>query len=150
MEKTSENFARDIILEYIFTHRQFTIPEIAQTVGMSMTTIAKYVAELQAQQLLKPLEYVSSGKKGRRPMLYKLRSDSYFFLGVDIKSFELNIGLMNLAGEMVETKQIAEFRLDNTYGKIEEICQDIKDFAANSCGGGEIYRRSKYQYRRAR
>ena len=41
---------------------------------------------------------------GRHPNLYGLNPESGYFLGVDIKRFAVNIGLINFKGDMVELK----------------------------------------------
>lgn len=40
--------------------------------------------------------------EGRPPNLYGLNPDSAYMVGVDIKTFCLNIGLMNFTGDMVD------------------------------------------------
>lgn len=46
-------FVRNIILNSIFQKGQFIIPDIASQTGFSVTTIAKYVSELYAEDILK-------------------------------------------------------------------------------------------------
>ena len=41
---------------------------------------------------------------GRYPSLYGLNPESGYFIGVDIKKFPINIGLINFKGDMVELK----------------------------------------------
>ena len=45
-------FVRNIILNSVFQKGQFIIPDIADQTGFSVTTIAKYVSELYAKDIL--------------------------------------------------------------------------------------------------
>ena len=127
------NFAvKGEVLKAVFRTGNFTIPDIAARTGFSVTTIAKYVAELCAAQVLQPVDCVTSGRRGRRPNVYRVASDAFCFLGVDIKSFELTIGLMNLSGEMVQVEHVTDFRFENTHNKLDEICTHISRFMAGT------------------
>ncbi len=136
MNKPSDNGAKRDVFAQIVARRRFTIPAISEAAGISMTTVSKYVDELQSAGFLCASGYVDTGRKGRRPVLYELCSDSNCFLGIDIKSFELNLGLMNLAGEMVRVCHMSDFRFDNTYGKIDEICRRVQEFIAEDGDAG--------------
>ena len=98
-EPPSAEFARAVkvsILKSIFIKKEFTIPDIAQATNFSVTTVAKHVAELQEKNLLELVDRVKTNKRGRRPALYRVKSEACSFLGVDIKSHGLAIGLMDL------------------------------------------------------
>lgn len=123
---------KGVILEAVFREGSFTIPDIAAQTGFSVTTVAKYVAELCTDKVLQPVDSVRSGRRGRRPNIYRIASDSYCFLGVDIKTFELTIGLMNLSGEMVRIEHITDFCFENTHNKLDEICTHISRFMSES------------------
>ena len=51
---------------------------------------------------------------GRYPSLYGLNPESGYFIGVDIKKFAINIGLINFKGDMVELKMNIPFKSENT------------------------------------
>lgn len=121
-------FVRNIILNSIFQKGQFIIPDIASQTGFSVTTIAKYVSELYAEDILEKGDCLKTNKRGRNPVLYRVKSETYYFLGVDLKPFELIIGLMNLTGDMVCIERITDFRFENTHNKLDEICTHISQF----------------------
>lgn len=130
-EPPSAEFARAVkvsILKSIFIKKEFTIPDIAQATNFSVTTVAKHVAELQEKNLLELVDRVKTNKRGRRPALYRVKSEACSFLGVDIKSHGLAIGLMDLSGEMVRMEQISDFYFENTHNKLDEICNHIQRF----------------------
>ena len=121
-------FVRNIILNSVFQKGQFIIPDIADQTGFSVTTIAKYVSELYAKDILEKKDCLKTNKRGRNPILYQVKSERYYFLGVDLKPFELIIGLMNLTGEMVCIERITDFRFENTHNILDEICTHISQF----------------------
>lgn len=65
----------------IFIKKEFTIPDIAQATNFSVTTVAKHVAELQEKNLLELVDRVKTNKRGRRPALYRVKSEACSFLG---------------------------------------------------------------------
>ena len=125
---SADKLNRRLILERIVSHSEFTIPVIAESSGFSMTAVSKYVRLLLDRGMVETVGGQKSPHKGRRPVVYRMKPDRYCFLGVDVKAFELNLGLMNLAGEMVAAEHIDDFRFDNTKYNIEEICSHIRDF----------------------
>ena len=46
---------------------------------------------------------------GRHPNLYGLNPESGYFVGVDIKKFAINIGMINFKGDMMEKKHKSGF-----------------------------------------
>ena len=65
---------------------------------------------------------------GRYPSLYGLNPESGYFIGVDIKKFAINIGLINFKGDMVELKMNIPFKSENTSEALEELCKLILQF----------------------
>ncbi len=128
--KTPTETTGSQLLKQIFALQRFTVPAVSEATRISMTTVSKYVEELQRIGFVRSSGYVDTGKKGRRPVQYELCTSNHCFFGVDVKSFELNLGVMDLMGEMVAFKHLPDFRFDNTYNKIDEICQSVTDFMA--------------------
>ena len=65
---------------------------------------------------------------GRHPSLYGLNPGSGYFIGVDIKKFAINIGLINFKGDMVELKMNIPYKFENTPEAMEELCRLINNF----------------------
>ena len=86
---------RSSILRHVMRNGNFMVTEIAEATGYSLTTIAKYVAELQSDGMIAELERVNLHTKGRKAIRYGVNPDSYYFLGIDMKTFELNIALIS-------------------------------------------------------
>ncbi len=132
--------AKRSVMDAIISHRQFTIPEISRISGLSMTTVSKYVSDLYDKRVVEVLDSQHPKQKGRQPVVYQLRSDYCYFLGVDVKPFELHLGLMNLTGDLVAVEHFPEFRFENTYGKVNEICLCAREFLSEHQGCGDVVR----------
>lgn len=65
---------------------------------------------------------------GRYPSLYGLNPESGYFIGVDIKRFAINIGLINFKGDMVELKMDIPYKCENTVDGLNELCRLISAF----------------------
>ena len=128
-----DGYNRRIILGNIISSREFTVPQIAERSGFSMTTVSKYVRDLHRNGMLEILDSPQPARKGRQAVVYRIKSDYCYFLGVDVKAFELNLGLMNLAGQMVHIGHAPQFCFDNTTYIVDEICSHIKEFV-RTCG----------------
>ena len=130
---TGDNYSRAkaAILKYVMLRGQFTIPEIVELTGFSTTSIAKYVNTMKEEGLISILSYKESNEKGRRAIIYGIQHDSCFFLGVEVRAFELNIGLMNFLGEIVESRHIPEFTYENTRENLEQACDYVSDFLSS-------------------
>lgn len=68
---------------------------------------------------------------GRHPSLYGLNPESGYFIGVDIKQFAVNIGLINFKGDMVELKMNIPYKFENTPKGLETLCKIIRSFIKN-------------------
>ena len=119
---------RGSILRHVMRHGNFMMTEIAEATGYSLTTIAKYVAELRSDGMIAELERVNLHTKGRKAILYGVNPDSYYFLGVDMKTFELNIALINFIGEVVRIERHTDFRFENTHDVLDELCNRVQRF----------------------
>ena len=65
---------------------------------------------------------------GRHPSLYGLNPESGYFIGVDIKKFAINIGLINFKGDMVEIRMNISYKFENTQEALDELCALIRSF----------------------
>lgn len=126
--KSIRGIVKSDILKHIMLNGSFMIPEIADATGYSLTTIAKYVSEMQEKGTISEIEHVSTHNKGRRAVRYGINSDSYYFIGVDIKTFELNIAIINLTGTVIKIERNNQFVFENTHNKMEEVCNNVLKF----------------------
>lgn len=128
IDKSTSRIVRNEILSRIMEQGNFTVPDIVDRTGISPTTVAKYVFDMQMSGLLDVIDKVKSEHRGRRPILYGLKSRSLYFIGVDIKYFSLDIGMMDLSGKMLKSKHMGGFRFEDSFSKLEEIVVAVDEF----------------------
>lgn len=115
------------IITHLMHNHSSTIPDLAKDIDLSIPTVTKFVMELVDEGYI-----INYGKQetseGRPPNLYGLNPDSAYMVGVDIKTFCLNIGLMNFTGDMVDLQMGIDCRLNNTPECLEELTLHINNF----------------------
>jgi predicted NBD/HSP70 family sugar kinase len=127
---------RSSISKHIMEYGSFTIPQIANDSGISITTIAKYVNNALSSGLIKQMDVTDSNKKGRRANVYGVNSDIHLFLGVEINYFELNIALMDYIGNIKMKASDSEFIFENTYDTLDSICTSVENFIKKASDSG--------------
>ena len=134
-ERTVRGMVRSCIMQHIMRNGTFMVPEIASATGFSLTTVAKYVSEmLNAEQIIE-IDRVCLHAKGRRTVRYGVRPETCpCFMGVDMRTFELNIGLVDFVGQPVRIERYANFRLENTRTALDEVCRRILQFVSELDG----------------
>lgn len=60
--------------------------------------------------------------------LYGLNFEFGYFIGVDIKRFVINIGLINFKGDMMEFKMNIFYKFENLIEGLNELCKFILNF----------------------
>jgi len=117
---------KQIIAQLTIT-TEITINEIASLLGISAPTANELILSLLKDGLVK-----DTGKRlegvGRRATIYKLAEDSYYFLGVEIKKYKLNIGLMGMDKKLIASSLEIPFSFSNAHDSLNAIIDDIKAF----------------------
>lgn len=119
---------RGSILDLVMRNGSFTASEIADSTGYSLTTVAKYVSELQEEGVISEKERVNLHSKGRRTVRYGVEFDSYYFLGIDMRNFALNIALSDFSGNIVKMERHSDFRFENSYETLDGLCEKVTSF----------------------
>jgi len=127
---------RTSICKNIMQNGSFTIPQISNDTGISITTIAKYVTDSISSGLFIQLASDESNKKGRRANVYGVNSDSHLFIGVEINNFELNIAMMNFIGNIKKKTSDGSFIFENTYETLDHICTAVETFIKDAATEG--------------
>lgn len=116
---------RKIIAELIAVGST-TINELAKLVGLSIPTVTKIVSDMMHSGWIVPAGKLEvSG--GRYPILYKLREEAAYFVGIDVKHEHINIGVINITGEQFYSAYEIPFILENTPEKLTELCELAKE-----------------------
>lgn len=116
--------ARNLILSLLTRQDGCTIPQAAETLGLSVGTVTKYIGTLLEDGYLEDLGAVESAS-GRRPHVYSLRASAGHFLGIDVNDRYVNVGLMDFRGGMHRTKMLEDFVLDAP-DSFERLCRILQ------------------------
>lgn len=115
------------IIAYYLNNSTSTIPELSKELNLSVPTIAKVIAEMCEDGYIVNCGKMDTGK-GRSPVIYGLASDSGYFVGVDLMSNGLNLGLMNFKGELVKLDMDVPYQYRNSQEGLDELCGHVTDF----------------------
>ena len=118
------NPSQNAILNLLTRQDSATIPQLADTLGISVGTATKYVGSLVDEGYLEEGGKAES-TSGRRPTLYGLRAGAGYFLGMDVNDRYINLGLMDFRGNMVHTRQEYDFALEEA-GAFEHFCAILR------------------------
>lgn len=121
---------RKSILRCLMDSGRMMISDISEHCGYSIPTVTKYINTLMEQGLV-----TAAGKKslnrGKKPMVYKTRSDARYFVGVDIQSHALQMCAMDLSGNVIAEDECLDFVYSNTPPYMEEMCSKTLSFIDN-------------------
>lgn len=128
IEAGSKNalFKKKIITHYIYNGSS-TITDLAKELDLSIPTVTKFICEMCDDGYINDYGKLETSG-GRYPSLYGLNPESGYFIGVDIKKFAINIGLINFKGDMIELKMNIPFKFENTQEMLEELCKLTLEF----------------------
>jgi len=108
-----------------------SITEISKELNISVPKTTSLINELIEDGLLHDYGKVES-TGGRKASLYGLVPDACYFLGVDVKKYYVNIGLMNFKKQLVAQKNRIPFRLENTPESLAQLISILKTFIKES------------------
>lgn len=115
-----------IITHYIYNGSS-TITDLSKELDLSIPTVTKFISEMCEDDYINDYGKLETSG-GRHPSLYGLNPESGYFIGVDIKKFAVNIGLINFKGDMMELKMNIPYKFENTPEAMEELCTLISSF----------------------
>jgi predicted NBD/HSP70 family sugar kinase len=118
------------IINYLDVTGNITIAELTKELNISAPKITNIIAELIEDGLIKDYGKVDS-TGGRRASLYGLVSESCFFIGVDIKKYYINIGLIDFKKNLVTIEEKIPYTLQNSVEAYNELIDIIKKFIEN-------------------
>lgn len=107
-----------------------TITDLAQALNISVPKITSLINELITDGLVKDYGKVDS-KGGRRASMYGLVAESGFFIGVDVKNYYVNLGLLDFKKSLVSGQIHVPFVLANTQESYDQLIKIIQHFIGN-------------------
>lgn len=117
---------KKIIAHYIYNGSS-TITDLSKELDLSVPTITKFISEMCEEGYINDYGKLETAG-GRHPNLYGLNPESGYFIGVDIKRFAVNIGLINFKGDMMDLKMNIPYRFQNSIEGLNELCKLISQF----------------------
>ncbi|MFY0256031.1 ROK family protein [Chitinophaga sp. 30R24] len=115
------------IINHLDKMEQSTITDLTQAMNISVPKTTSLVNELINDGLVRDSGKIGS-KGGRRASLYSLVAESAFFIGVDVKHYHVNIGLLDFRKNMVMEEMHVPYLLANTQESLDQLIQIIQDF----------------------
>ena len=115
-----------IITHYIYNGSS-TITDLSKEMDLSVPTVTKFIDEMCEDGYINDYGKLETSG-GRHPNLYGLNPESGYFIGVDIKKFAINIGLINFKGDMMELKMNIPYQFENSIEGLNELCKLIANF----------------------
>ena len=115
------------IITYYIYNGSSTIPDLSKELDLSVPTVTKLIGEMYDEGYINDYGKLETSG-GRHPNLYGLNPKSGYFIGVDIKKFSINIGLINFKGDMVELKMDIPYNFENSLEGMNELCNLILNF----------------------
>jgi len=115
------------IINYLDNNGNATVAELNKEFNISTPKIITLVNELIHDGIIKDYGKVNS-TGGRRASLYGLVAEAGFFIGVDIKKYYINIGLLDFKKNLVTIKENIPYKLENTPESFQELLKSIKQF----------------------
>jgi glucokinase-like ROK family protein len=115
------------IITYYIHNGSSTLPDLSREMELSVPTVTKLIGEMVEDGYINDYGKLETSG-GRHPNLYGLNPASGYFVGVDIKHFSINIGLINFKGDMVDIKMDIPYQFENTKESLNALCKIISDF----------------------
>jgi glucokinase-like ROK family protein len=115
------------ILNHLDQHGDFTITELSRQMNTSVPKITSLVNELIEDRLIRDNgKFDSTG--GRKASIYGLVADACYFIGVDVKKYYINLGLVDFGKHLVNLKEKIPYRLENTKESFQQLLDIIRKY----------------------
>ncbi|MBX7055363.1 MAG: ROK family transcriptional regulator [Pyrinomonadaceae bacterium] len=102
---TIRDINRQIVLNYVRDRSPISRAEIARQTALHRSTVSVIIDDLVSSELIIEIgEGISSG--GRKPTLYRLKTDVPVAIGIDVTPRTTTIAIANLAGKILESETI--------------------------------------------
>lgn len=119
------------ILAFLAVNEEATIAELCGELNISIPTVTRLVAELKEDGYLVDLGKIETAG-GRRPNVFGLAADVFYFLGVDVRRRRMEFVLLDFKGNILHEKHEVPFVLENTPEALERVCQETEKFISEA------------------
>jgi glucokinase-like ROK family protein len=111
------------IIKLLYLNKALTIPELCKQIGLSTPKIISLINELKAEEIVEEIGQANSSG-GRRPVLYGLKRDALYTIGITINLFRTTVFIFNGKNEAICAPEILNVKI----AKGESIIDDIVEF----------------------
>ncbi|MEI6264064.1 MAG: ROK family protein [Sphingobacteriia bacterium] len=118
---------KKLIFNFLDHTESSSITELSKELNISVPKTTSLVNELIEEGLISDYGKIDS-TGGRKASMYGLVSDACFFLGVDVKKYYINIGLLDFKKHLVTQKNRIPYKLENTQESLNQLIQIIQGF----------------------
>ena len=108
-----------------------TIPNLSKETGYSIPKVTKLIGELLDEGIVHDFGKIGTAG-GRRPSIYGINPNAFYFLGVEAKSAAVNIGLQSADGKNVKISEDVAYSLENNRESLDQLCDIINQFIDRS------------------
>ncbi len=115
------------IINQLDADGDLTIADLSRELNISTPKITSMVNELIEEGLLQDLGKIDS-TGGRRASIYGLVNDACYFIGVDVKRYYINIGLLDFKKHLVSVDEKIPYPLENTQQSLTALIDTIRNF----------------------
>lgn len=115
------------ILVYLAKFGEVTIADLSRELNVSVPSVTKLIVELKEDGYLEDNGKIETSG-GRRPNVFGLSADAFYFLGVDVRRRRIDMALLDFQGNIINKKDSVPFVLENTMAAFEQVCLEINRF----------------------
>jgi len=108
-----------------------TIPNLSKETGYSIPKVTKLIGELLDEGIVHDFGKIGTAG-GRRPSIYGINPNAFYFLGVEVKRSAVNIGLQSADGKNVKISEDVAYSLENNRESLDQLCDIINQFIDRS------------------
>lgn len=116
-----------LIIKILNNKGHLSIPELSRELNMSVPKVTSLVNELIREGLLVDLGKIES-TGGRRANTYGLAGNACYFIGVDVRRYYINIGLLDFNRHIIKLEEKIPYPLENTQQSLNALILVIKKF----------------------
>jgi predicted NBD/HSP70 family sugar kinase len=119
------------IIKNLYLSGSNTANEICNEVGISLPTVNSLLGDLMSSgEVIKQGRAESQG--GRKPDLYRLASDAFYVLSIDLSKYTLTLALYNCNHELAYRKETRKINLNNEEETFNHLCDSIEEYLLNT------------------
>lgn len=128
---TDMRFSNKLLILNILRKQSLSRSELARQMGLSRAGITILVEDLLQAEILQEVG-ISKAELGRRPMMLRIRADSFYAIGVSLTRRDCNIGILNIEGEFLTKQSVALPKEYKASELISMLCSEAREMVKNS------------------